>query len=100
MELLIGLSILRTIWNASLPYWSDLKKRKKPLSNPEVNVPLYPNPVMEMPTMEGITGLECLESQDPIEDPQHLALHVAQLTGVVKFLLERIEELENVQRND
>lgn len=45
--------------------------------------------------MTALTGLECLEQTDPIDDFPELQLHVAMLTGVVKFLMQRVEDLEN-----
>lgn len=56
---------------------------------------LLPVPVPPMETPEIFTGLECLEQTDPIDSVDGVALHVAMLTGVVKTLLSRIEELEN-----
>ena len=56
---------------------------------------LFPVPIPEQPDLSDLTGLECLSQQEPIDDLETLQLHVAQLTGVVEFLLRRIERLEN-----
>lgn len=60
-----------------------------------MNVELSPVPIPEQPDLSGLTGLECLSQLEPIDDLETLQLHVAQLTGVVGFLLCRIERLEN-----
>jgi hypothetical protein len=36
-----------------------------------------------------------LEQVEPLTDPDQLALHVAMLTGTVRHLLRRIEDLES-----
>lgn len=41
-----------------------------------------------------LNPLDCLNRQEPIDDFAALSLHVAQLTGVIEFLLQRVEELE------
>lgn len=42
-----------------------------------------------------MTGLECLNITDPIDDFGALALHVAQLTEVIKLLRDELEALKD-----
>lgn len=65
-----------------------------PPCNIGLEIPLSPVPIPEQPDLSGIIGMECLNYLDPIDDPLLLQLHVSQLTGVVKFLWERMEDLE------
>lgn len=47
-----------------------------------------------------LTGLECLEQLDPIDDFAQLALQVAQLTAVVAMLREQVEFLQGYGKRD
>lgn len=56
---------------------------------------LNPVPIPMQPDMTGILITDCLNYQNPISDPEMLAHHVAQLTGIVQMLLQEVETLKN-----
>lgn len=62
---------------------------------PELNSCLWPVPVPEMPDLSAMTGLECLNITDPIDDLGALSLHVAQLTEFIKLLRDELEALKD-----
>ena len=66
----------------------------------EPQVTLHPVPIPEQPDLSGIIGTECLQTLDPIDRPDLLALHVAQLTGMVAYLYTVIEDLRNGPGSD
>ena len=56
---------------------------------------LFPVPVPQMPDLSEMTGLECLNITEPIDDLGALALHVAQLTEVVRMLRAELEAFKD-----
>jgi len=64
-----------------------------------LNLIPVPDDLLDMNSLP-ITGLECLDNLEPIDSFEGLALQLALLTGIVRSQQARIEELENVNRND
>ena len=52
-----------------------------------------PNDLLPL-NLQPMTGLECLQQIEPIDDLQHLALHVAQLTMVVLMQQRELQQLK------
>lgn len=59
---------------------------------------LNPVPIPEQPDLSGIIVTDFLSYQEPIDSPELLAHHVAQLTGIVEYLFNEVEQLKNERR--
>lgn len=80
-------------------FWQMWKRRSTvsalnvvPISSPAAD--LFPVPMPQLAEMEVLSRFQHLNLIEPIDSPDMLALHVAQLTMTVAELLGRIEQLE------
>lgn len=78
----------------------DLQQSNDCLSNCTEGNPnnsgLHPVPIPEeLYLLPPEQAWSCLLTTEPIDGPEHLALHVAQLTLCLAMLKERLEALEN-----